>query len=110
MLFRSVCIMYLSKDMLLSEEAAGLAEDWTDMDSLLYGLGVSLVMAAVMTSIAVCVLVWIARNEGRTERLVRIWTTRREKRGKIITIPLVAAIVLSIVYMVADVILYKMMV
>ena len=106
----SVCIMYLSREMLLSEEAAGLPEGWTDMDSLLYGLGMSLIMAAVMTSIAVCVLVWIARNEGRTERLLRIWTTRREKKGKIITIPLVVAIVLSIAYMVADVILYKIMV
>ena len=59
----SVCIMYLSKDILLDDTISELPSGWTEQDSLLYGLGVSLVMATIMTSIAVCVLVWIAKNE-----------------------------------------------
>ena len=106
----SVCIMYLSKDILLDDTISELPSGWTEQDSLLYGLGVSLVMATIMTSIAVCVLVWIAKNEGRSERLKQFWTTRHNKKEKMIPIPLIVAIILSIAYMVTDVILYKIMV
>ncbi len=106
----SVCIMYLSKDILLDDTISELPSGWTEQDSLLYGLGVSLVMATIMTSIAVCVLVWVAKNEGRSERLKQFWTTRHNKKEKMITIPLIVAIILSIAYMVTDVILYKIMV
>ncbi len=104
----SVCVMYLAGDMLETDMTAGLPDGWTYQDSLLYGLGVSMVTAAVMTSFAVCVLIWIARNEGRIRRLQEIWATRHERKGKVITIPLVIALILAFAYMVAEVILYKM--
>ncbi len=106
----SVCVMYLAGDALESDITAGMPGGLTYEDTLLYGLGVSLVMAAVMTSIAVCVLIWIARNEGRIQRLQEIWTTRHERKGKMITIPLIIALLLAFAFMVAEVILYKIMI
>lgn len=104
----SVCLMYLNQ--WLIPEGVDLAplEGQEYTDALLYGMGFALILASVTMGIAVCVLVWIARNERRIERLKQIWTTRRDKRERMITIPFVIAIVLSVAYMVMEVILYKM--
>ena len=66
-----------------------------------------MILASVTMGIAVCVLIWIAKNERRIERLKQVWTTRRDKRERMITIPFVIATVLSVAYMVAEVILYN---
>ena len=105
----SVCVMYLSErlfpGMLEAEQATGQAY----RDSMLYAMASSLVLAALTTAIAACVLVWIAENENRRQRLAQIWKTRHDKKEKIVTAPLLIAAILCIAYMTADVILYKLM-
>lgn len=105
----SVCIMYLSESLFpeLLEESALTGQEYTE--SMLYSMGISLIMAAGASAIAVCVLIWIARNEGRGQRLLQVWIRRREQKGKMVTIPLIIAMVLCIAFMVVDVILYKIM-
>lgn len=105
----SVCIMYLAKYLFPEALSAELPEGQAYLDSVIYSMAFSLVAAAAATAIAVCVLVWIAKNENRTERLKQIWTTRHDKKGKIVTIPFLVAVIISIAYMVVDVILYKIM-
>ena len=101
----SVCLMYLAdhlmQEALVSEPLQGQAY----MDSMIYSIGVSVVLAAGATAIAVCVLIGIAKNENRLPRLRQIWALRRDKKGKMITIPFVIATLLSIAFMVADAVL-----
>ena len=104
----SVCSMYLQKESFLDEAQMAALEGTLTQEAMLYSIAAMLVPAAVGTAIAGCVLVRIAKNERRTQRLQEMWTTRHDKKERIITAPLVAAFVLCIAYMVADVILYKM--
>lgn len=105
----SVCVIYLSErlfpNMLEMERTTGQAY----RDSILYATAYSLVPAVAATAVAACALVWIAENENRRQRLAQIWKTRHNKKEKLVTAPLVIAAIICIVYMTADVILYKMM-
>ena len=63
-----------------------------------------LVIALVCTALAGCVLVWLCRNQGRGEYLTWLWRERLEnrkagKRMRLVSAPLIAGIVLSLVYM-----------
>lgn len=65
-----------------------------------------LVIAAVTTSLAGCVLAWIAKNEKREDNLRAIWKTRKfKKEGKVITVPLLIAIVIVFFVMSLEVLL-----
>jgi hypothetical protein len=68
-------------------------------ETLLASLSVYVVVAAVMTPIAVCVLVWIAKNEKREEAVKQIWASRRERNEYMVSVPLIIAIVLCLAYM-----------
>ena len=103
----NVCLMYLAERIFPAELGETLPTGRDYMDSMLYSMGVSLLFAAAASVIAACVLVWIAKNERRTEPFKRIWTNRREKKDRIVTIPLAAAVVLCIAYMTADAVLYR---
>lgn len=106
----SVCIMYLTENLFPEALEMEMAlEGQAYMDSMIYSMAVSVVSAAIASSIAVCVFIWIAKNENRLGRLKQIWITRRDKKEKMVTIPLVIAIILCVAYMIMDVILYKIM-
>lgn len=107
----SVCVMYLT-DALLPQamEAQQMLEDHQAyIDSMIYSIAVSVISATAASAIAVCVFIWIAKNENRLPRIRQIWTTRHDKREKMITAPLLFAVVLALAYMVLNVILDKMM-
>lgn len=98
----SVILMYLS-DALYTDESMQEAQAMTDsMEYMLAAIGVYAVIAMVTTSIAVCVLAWIAKNEKQDMHLKQIWTGRKEKREKMVTVPLIIGIVLSVAYMFLD--------
>ena len=102
---QNVFLMFLS-DLLYTDEYMQQAQELTESTgNMLASIGIYSVAAAVTTPIAVCVLVWIAKNEKREMNLIQIWTGRKEKRGQMVTIPLLIAIVLAVAYMVLDVIL-----
>lgn len=103
---QNVFLMYISNDMYTDEyiqEAQALTRS---KDTLLATIGMYSVIAVVMTPIALCVLAWVAKNEKRDMHLKQIWAGRKENRGKMVTLPLLVAIVLAMAYMILDVILY----
>ena len=59
-------------------------------------------LAAIGTVIAICLLVWMSKNEGRQPILVKAWEARKEKGGKIISVPLVIGVVISILFMLLE--------
>ena len=75
-------------------------------DMMLLAISGYLIIAAVTTTLAGCVLVWIAKNEKREDNLRAVWTSRKNKTGnRMITVPLLIAIVLAFSYMSLDFIL-----
>ena len=102
---QNVFLMYVS-DAVYTDEYMQEAQNLTEnMESMLATIGIYSVIATVTTSIAACVLVWIAKNEKREMHLKQIWTGREENRGNMITVPLLVGIVLSVAYMIWEVIL-----
>ena len=103
---QSVFFMYLSNNLYTDEymqEAQALTQN---KDAMLATIGIYSVVATIMTPIAFCVLAWVAKNEKRDMHLKQIWAGRKDKRGKMVTFPLLVAIVLAMAYMILDVILY----
>ena len=70
--------------------------DMVTRDFLLYGIGVYLLITAVTLPLAWAVLVWLGGNEGRRGVLSAIWHERKEKKGKIITVPFLLALLLAL--------------
>lgn len=95
----SVCMMYLSEFINQINYSDGHVEEVVTNDELLMIIGPLLVMAVIATSLAVCVLVWIAKNENREEHLRSIFARRKTDKGHIVSIPLIIAIVLGIIFM-----------
>lgn len=65
-------------------------------DSLMVMIGGYVIFAAVTLPLAWAALVWIGANEGRSEDLRRIWSGRKEKKDKMVTVPLVLGLILCI--------------
>lgn len=76
-----VVLMYLSGSILESiyGQAVNEAAEKLTTQELLAALSVYLVIASVMTPIAACVIVWIAKNEGRQEAFKELFC-RKERR------------------------------
>lgn len=77
-----VVLMYLSDSILESVygQAAGETVQEITTQELMAALSVYLVVAAVTTPIAVCILVWIMKNEGRQEAVRLLFRGRRERK------------------------------
>ena len=100
---QQVCLMYLVD---YGEQQLQEAQEALTTDMMILAISVYLVIAAVTTSLAGCVLAWIAKNEKREDNLRAIWKTRKfKKEGKVITVPLLIAIVLVFFVMSLEVLL-----
>jgi len=101
---QNVMLMFVS-GAFSSENYMQEAQELMDSkETLLATIGVYGVIAMAATAIAVCVLAWIARNEKRDMWLRQIWAGRKENRGQIVSVPLILGIVLSVAYMIFEVI------
>ena len=90
-------------------EAVQEAQDILTRDMLLV-ISVYLIIAAVTTSLAGCVLAWIAKNEKREENLRAVWKNRNNKKeGGLVTIPLIIAIVIVLFYMGFEVVMLSVL-
>ncbi|MBD5471403.1 MAG: CPBP family intramembrane metalloprotease [Lachnospiraceae bacterium] len=81
------------------------------LDTLFYGTGLYLILAAAFAPFAFAVLVWIEKHEGREGTLGAIWRNRKwspepymnkkgkMKKDKLITVPLVLALILCLLEM-----------
>lgn len=91
-------------------EAVQEAQDILTRDMLLLVISVYLIIAAVTTSLAGCVLAWIAKNEKREENLRAVWKNRNNKKeGGLVTIPLIIAIVIVLFYMGFEVVMLSVL-
>ncbi len=100
---QQVCLMYLVD---YGEQQLQEAQEALTTDMMILAISVYLVIAAVATSLAGCVLAWIAKNEKREDNLRAIWKTRKfKKEGKVITVPLLIAIVIVFFVMSLEVLL-----
>lgn len=94
-----VCMMYLVELFNPGYYSGGNAGEALTNEDLLAAIGPYLVMAVIATSLAVCLLVRIAKNENRAEHFRNIWTCRKANIKRIVSIPLVIAIILCFIYM-----------
>lgn len=97
--FSAVATYALSQiegDMTRLIEETGAATTQNDM---LLVVSMYFLLAVICTPLAGCVLVWIAGNEGRQGALKALWDSRREKGGKLITLPIILAILICLAYM-----------
>ena len=96
----SVCALFLEKNILPSGDFQAALEESYTADQLMALIAVMLVVASVSTLLAFCLLNRIAENEGRHHFLKVVWGTRHNHAERIVTIPLVIAVVLCLIYMV----------
>lgn len=68
-------------------------------EDLLMVIGPYMIAAVVCTALAGCVLVWLAKNENREEYFGSIWDRRKEKKEKLVSVPLIIAVVLCLILM-----------
>lgn len=99
--------MYLG----LQIDPAAFDQQAVTLDTLFYGTGLYLMIAATLTPFAFAALVWLEKHEGREGTLRSIWRDRKwrpepymDKKGKmkkdkLITIPLVLALILCLLVM-----------
>lgn len=93
---QQVCLMFMEDGVDIQE-----AQELLTTDMLLLAISVYLIIAAVATALAGCVLAWIAKNEKREENLRAVWKTRKQKKeGKVVTIPLFIAMIIAFAVMV----------
>lgn len=128
---QQVCMMYLYDVITPGMNGLEEAQEMLTKDMLLIAISGYLVIAAITTTLAGGVLVWIAKNEKRECVLRSIWTERRRKnkieqfgetdgtngieigRAKesakqnngMVTIPLLIGIVIALSYMSLEIIL-----
>lgn len=94
---RQVCLMYLSRTFLGMAGEIEKVQTQLTTDMILEALSAYLTVAVITTVLAACVLVWIAKNEKREESLRAVWTMRKFRTGnRMVTVPLIIAIVLSL--------------
>lgn len=98
---QSVCSMYLVEYFVpgsLASEAGNVTTD-----ALFVTIGIYGILATVTTLLAICLLVWMAGREGGREELIHLRKqTESPKRTKRITLSLIVAIVMALIYMLLD--------
>ena len=99
---QSVCMMYIEKAFfpeLIEAQAEGLVYAEGE---LLMTIALFSVLALAGTAIAMCVLSWIARNEGRDNFFRTIWLSRKWKTQRLVDWVVILAIALCILYIVIE--------
>ena len=95
-------LMMIISDSVISDEMMASAQDVVTTGTLLNMICMYLVMAVVGTTIAVCLLVWMSKNEGRQHLLIQAWNDRKQKTGKVISVPFIIGVVISILFMLLE--------
>lgn len=90
----------------LAGESTAVVQTTAERNAMLSSMiGVYLIIAAVTTALAGCVLVWMAGREGRKEDLKNVWRGRKEgkKNGLGWLLPFLFVLALFLGYMLYDV-------
>ena len=102
---QSVCLMYLGDKFGLEEMSEEMIYSTEEM---MFVISIYLLLAVVCTSIAFCVLTWIAKNEGRENFLRTVWASRKN-RGGLWSVCLVLGMIIAVCYMILTEVLMAMM-
>lgn len=95
-------IMMIISDSVVSDEMMANADEIVTTATLLNMICVYLVLAVIGTTIAICLLVWMSKNEGRQPILIKAWEDRKVKSGKVISVPFIIGVVISILFMLLE--------
>lgn len=95
-------IMMIISDSVVSDEMMANAEEIVNTGTLLNMICVYLVLAVIGTTIAICLLVWMSKNERRQPILIKAWEDRKVKSGKVISVPFIIGVVISILFMLLE--------
>lgn len=95
-------LMMIVSDSIVSDEMMASVQETVSTGMLLNMIGMYLVMAVVGTTIAICLLVWMSKNEGRQHLLIKAWDDRKQKTGKVLSIPFVIGVVISVLFMLLE--------
>ncbi len=106
---QSVCLIYLEDKLFPEVIEEGLENYSYTSEEMMFVIAVYLLLAVVCTSIAFCVVTWIAGNEGRQNFLRTIWASRKNRFERIWSVCLIIGIVLSLAYMTFEAVAEYMM-
>ena len=98
----SNAVMMIVSNSVVSDEMMANADEIVTTATLLNMIAVYLVLAVIGTTIAICLLVWMSKNEGRQPLLIKAWEERKVKEGKVISIPFIIGVVISILFMLLE--------
>ncbi len=101
---QSCCMMFLVEAIMPGyyQDVANVA---LGHEELFMTISVYLIIAAVTTPLAFCMLYKIAKNEGRTVELMECLPKKQQGKEKLVTLSLILAIIVAIAYIVYDIIL-----
>jgi len=104
---QSCCLMYLAEAIMPGylAEASNMA---ATAEELYMMISVYLVLAAIFTPLAICMLYKIAKNENRVAQLKETLPGRQEGKLKIATVSYILASVIAVGYIIFDMIAVKL--
>lgn len=97
-----VCSMYFNKSFLARAAAKAEQISPSQMQELqIIGISAYLILATIFTTLAVAVLIWIAKNEQREENLRAVWAFGKNKNGgRMFTMSLGVGVAICLVVMI----------
>ncbi len=101
---QSCCLMFLVEAIMpgFYSDSANTALAATDLYSM---ISVYILIAAVFTPLAICLLYKIAKNEGRVEQLKETLPGKQSGTAKIVTVSFILAIIAAVGFIVYDILL-----
>lgn len=93
----SVILMYIT-DVLEIQSQANSSLIFTK--EMMIGVSFIAVVALIASGLAGCVLVWIANHEGNINQVKELWTNRKQRKSRMITIPFILAFVGYLTFMI----------
>lgn len=106
---QSCCLMFFM-DALMPAYYQNAANMRVTQEELFMVISVYLVIAAIFTPFAFCMLYKIAKNENRVEELTECLPKKQHGRGKLVTVSLVLATVIAAAYIIWDMIITALMI
>lgn len=101
----SNAVLMLLTDGLFSDELLETTQQSIDIATMLNMICIYTVFALIGMVLVVCLLVWMSKNEGREEALKMAWDDRKGKKGTILSFPYVFGVVVSIAFMVIQMVI-----
>lgn len=105
---QSCCLMFFLENMMPGyyQDPANTA---VGQEELFVMISVYLIIAAITTPLAFCMLYKIAKNEGRTIQLLECLPKKQQGKERLVTISFVLATIIAVGYIILDTVLVMMM-